>query len=93
MSEAAQAQLPVQCSNCIAYVPIDKTGGQGGECHLNPPAVVVITSDIITAGGSKQHINTVFPPVPAISWCLRFVPHPQKQADANLAATQGIALG
>lgn len=67
-------QLPVNCGNCIFCVELPNTNGQGGECHFDPPAVIVIYSQVLTAGGKNQHINTVFPPVPVNSWCGKFHP-------------------
>jgi len=67
-------KLPsMACGRCLAFVENEKTNGNGGECHLNPPSVVVVRSTIQTASGSQDHINTVFCPVPVASWCLRFV--------------------
>lgn len=67
----------VCCGNCVAYRPNPKTDGQGGDCRMNPPFVVVITSGMVMAhGGAKQSINTVFPPVPKGEMCMKFAIHP-----------------
>ena len=81
--------MNIACRFCMCYVELPNTGGQGGECHRRPPSVVVITSPIVTSGGSKQHINTVFPPVPASSWCAEFVERPSATKERN-AIAEGI---
>lgn len=68
---------PMACGRCICFVENAKTNGKGGECHYNPPAVVVTRSPILTQGGSQDHINTVFTPVPIEAWCMRFADREQ----------------
>lgn len=62
----------IACGRCLFFVENAATKGQGGECHFNPPAVVVVNSAIITKAGSTSHIQTVFTPVPVNTWCAKF---------------------
>lgn len=60
------------CGRCLFFQENASTAGQGGECHFNPPAVVVVQSAVVTRAGSTSHIQTVFTPVPINTWCSKF---------------------
>lgn len=73
-ADASAVLTTVACVNCRAFVPIEATKGKGGECHMNPPSVVVINKPDLMRQQMGQTINTVFPPVPNESWCMYFGP-------------------
>lgn len=88
-------KLAFCCNNCLAYVPIRETNGQGGQCQAGSPSVLAVPSKIVTSGGKDVHIQTVCPPVPALHWCLKFHPHPvfvQAVADKGLTQGGGVVL-
>ncbi len=80
---------PISCGACVCFVPNDKTMGRGGECHRFPPAVVVTRTMERSLQGMmpKDHINTVFTPVPTESWCAEFRQRPPDPAITDVASS------
>jgi hypothetical protein len=66
------AENEKQCKDCKYFVP----GKQNlGECHINPPSVVVTQGPTLPGGGGRgSHISGAFPTVRQNDWCGKFEP-------------------
>lgn len=82
--------IQIGCSGCVCYAPIEKTLGQGGECHRFPPTVVVVRKVDTFTGQQGDGFNTMYPHTRHDSWCAEFRPVPVEPQASNDAEVKEV---